>query len=204
MAQTGLLLVPSVDALGHTGVLGAGRGLPPETGPRDKNGNAIDNYQHNTLHSCALATPLSSQARRAARSCYVRTSLTLLAPRSRPAQPEVAVRGLATSLRRHGVRRAHATSAHLSLSHSAQQAPGIGASSAAAALAGPVICSLGFLLRGDPCARPAQPGVAIRGLAADAFVPYDHARADSALVVALRLALLLLLVVVVLPLLWGD
>ena len=38
MAQTGLLLVPS-DALGHTwalpGVLGAGRGLPPETGPRD-------------------------------------------------------------------------------------------------------------------------------------------------------------------------
>ena len=37
MAQTGLLLVPS-DALGHTwalpGVLGAGRGLPPETGPR--------------------------------------------------------------------------------------------------------------------------------------------------------------------------
>ena len=38
MAQTGLLLVPS-DALGHTwalpGVLGAGQGLPPETGPRD-------------------------------------------------------------------------------------------------------------------------------------------------------------------------
>jgi hypothetical protein len=38
MAQTGLFLVPS-DALGHTwalpGVLGAGRGLPPETGPRD-------------------------------------------------------------------------------------------------------------------------------------------------------------------------
>ena len=35
MAQTGLLLVPS-DALGHTwalpGVLGGGRGLPPETG----------------------------------------------------------------------------------------------------------------------------------------------------------------------------
>ena len=35
MAQTGLLLVPS-DALGHTwalpGVLGAGQGLPPETG----------------------------------------------------------------------------------------------------------------------------------------------------------------------------
>ena len=43
MAQTGLLLVPS-DALGHTwalpGVLGAGRGLPPETGPRDLNVNA--------------------------------------------------------------------------------------------------------------------------------------------------------------------
>ena len=40
MAQTGLLLVPS-DALGHTwalpGVLGGGRGLPPETGPRDLN-----------------------------------------------------------------------------------------------------------------------------------------------------------------------
>ena len=38
MAQTGLLLVPS-DALGHTwalpGVLGGGRGLPPETGPKD-------------------------------------------------------------------------------------------------------------------------------------------------------------------------
>ena len=38
MAQTGLLLVPS-DALGHTwalpGVLGAGQGLPPETGPRN-------------------------------------------------------------------------------------------------------------------------------------------------------------------------
>ena len=38
MAQTGLLLVPS-DALGHTwalpGVLGAGQGLPPPTGPRD-------------------------------------------------------------------------------------------------------------------------------------------------------------------------
>ena len=37
MAQTGLLLVPS-DALGHTwalpGVLGAGQGLPPETGPK--------------------------------------------------------------------------------------------------------------------------------------------------------------------------
>ena len=36
MAQTGLLLVPS-DALGHTwalpGVLGAGQGLPPPTGP---------------------------------------------------------------------------------------------------------------------------------------------------------------------------
>ena len=36
MAQTGLLLVPS-DALGHTwalpGVLGAGQGLPPESGP---------------------------------------------------------------------------------------------------------------------------------------------------------------------------
>ena len=35
MAQTGLLLVPS-DALGHTwalpGALGAGQGLPPETG----------------------------------------------------------------------------------------------------------------------------------------------------------------------------
>ena len=38
LAQTGLLLVPS-DALGHTwtlpGVLGAGQGLPPETGPED-------------------------------------------------------------------------------------------------------------------------------------------------------------------------
>jgi hypothetical protein len=38
MAQTGLLLVPC-DALGHTwalpGALGAGQGLPPETGPRD-------------------------------------------------------------------------------------------------------------------------------------------------------------------------
>ena len=38
MAQTGLLLVPS-DALGHTwalpGVLGAGQGLPPETGMGD-------------------------------------------------------------------------------------------------------------------------------------------------------------------------
>ena len=38
MAQTGLLLVPS-DALGHTwalpGVLGAGQGLPPETGMED-------------------------------------------------------------------------------------------------------------------------------------------------------------------------
>ena len=38
MAQTGRLLVPS-DALGHTwalpGVLGAGQGLPPETGPKD-------------------------------------------------------------------------------------------------------------------------------------------------------------------------
>ena len=38
MAQTGLLVVPS-DALGHNwalpGVLGAGRGLPPETGPED-------------------------------------------------------------------------------------------------------------------------------------------------------------------------
>ena len=37
MAQTGLLLVPS-DALGHTwalpGALGAGQGLPPETGMR--------------------------------------------------------------------------------------------------------------------------------------------------------------------------
>ena len=37
MAQTGLLLVPS-DALGHTwalpGALGAGQGLPPETGIR--------------------------------------------------------------------------------------------------------------------------------------------------------------------------
>ena len=37
MAQTGLLLVPS-DALGHTwalpGALGAGQGLPPETGPK--------------------------------------------------------------------------------------------------------------------------------------------------------------------------
>ena len=40
MAQTGLLLVPS-DALGHTwalpGVLGAGQGLPPETGQEDLN-----------------------------------------------------------------------------------------------------------------------------------------------------------------------
>ena len=40
MAQTGLLLVPS-DALGHTwalpGVLGAGQGLPPESGPEDLN-----------------------------------------------------------------------------------------------------------------------------------------------------------------------
>ena len=40
MAQTGLLLVPS-DALGHTwalpGALGAGQGLPPETGPEDLN-----------------------------------------------------------------------------------------------------------------------------------------------------------------------
>ena len=40
MAQTGLLLVPS-DALGHTwalpGVLGAGQGLPPTTGPKDLN-----------------------------------------------------------------------------------------------------------------------------------------------------------------------
>ena len=38
MAQTGLLLVPS-DALGHTwalpGVLGAGQGLPPPTGPEN-------------------------------------------------------------------------------------------------------------------------------------------------------------------------
>ena len=38
MAQTGLLLVPS-DALGHTwalpGVLGAGQGLPPPTGPKN-------------------------------------------------------------------------------------------------------------------------------------------------------------------------
>ena len=38
MAPTGLLLVPS-DALGHTwalpGVLGAGQGLPPKTGPGD-------------------------------------------------------------------------------------------------------------------------------------------------------------------------
>ena len=37
-AQTGLLLVPS-DALGHTwtlpGALGAGQGLPPETGMGD-------------------------------------------------------------------------------------------------------------------------------------------------------------------------
>ena len=79
----------------------------------------------------------------------------------------------------------------------------IGASSAAAALAGPVFRNLGFLQRGDLCARPAQPGVAVCGLAADALVPYDHARAQIALVVALRLALLLL-VVVVLPLLWGD
>ena len=40
MAQTGLLLVPS-DALGHTwaspGVLGAGQGLPPKTGPGNLN-----------------------------------------------------------------------------------------------------------------------------------------------------------------------
>ena len=40
MAQTGLLLVPS-DALGHTwalpGVLGAGQGLPPESGPGNLN-----------------------------------------------------------------------------------------------------------------------------------------------------------------------
>ena len=40
MAQTGLLLVPS-DALGHTwalpGVLGAGQGLPPESGPEGLN-----------------------------------------------------------------------------------------------------------------------------------------------------------------------
>ena len=40
MAQTGLLLVPS-DALGHTwalpGVLGAGQGLPPPTGPENLN-----------------------------------------------------------------------------------------------------------------------------------------------------------------------
>ena len=39
MAQTGLLWVPS-DALGHTwalpGVLGAGQGLPPESGPGDR------------------------------------------------------------------------------------------------------------------------------------------------------------------------
>ena len=39
-AQTGLLLVPS-DALGHTwalpGVLGAGQGLPPESGPGNLN-----------------------------------------------------------------------------------------------------------------------------------------------------------------------
>ena len=38
MAQTGLLLVPS-DALGHTwalpGVVGAGQGLPPPTGPEN-------------------------------------------------------------------------------------------------------------------------------------------------------------------------
>ena len=40
MAQTGLILVPS-DALGHTwalpGVLGAGQGLPPPTGPKNLN-----------------------------------------------------------------------------------------------------------------------------------------------------------------------
>ena len=44
MAQTGLLLVPS-DALGHTwalpGVLGAGQGLPPETGMRHLVGDAM-------------------------------------------------------------------------------------------------------------------------------------------------------------------
>ena len=46
MAQTGLLLVPS-DALGHTwalpGVLGAGQGLPPESGP----GNLKSIFQRN-------------------------------------------------------------------------------------------------------------------------------------------------------------
>ena len=76
----------------------------------------------------------------------------------------------------------------ISHSRSAQQAPDSGASSAAAALAGPVFRILGFLLRGDLCTRPAQPGVAVRGLAADAFVPFDHGCAGIALVVALPMA----------------
>ena len=48
MAQTGLLLVPS-DALGHTwalpGVLGAGQGLPPPTGPEDLKQNNSHSQQ---------------------------------------------------------------------------------------------------------------------------------------------------------------
>ena len=48
MAQTGLLLVPS-DALGHTwalpGVLGAGQGLPPPTGPKNLKERKKENIQ---------------------------------------------------------------------------------------------------------------------------------------------------------------
>ena len=57
MAQTGLLLVPS-DALGHTwalpGVLGAGRGLPPETGPRDLKTNSLAQHWARDWRALAL------------------------------------------------------------------------------------------------------------------------------------------------------
>ena len=67
MAQTGLLLVPS-DALGHTwalpGVLGAGQGLPPESGPGNLN---------EWVCAGSAGRPSSRQASRGGQIVIVRT-----------------------------------------------------------------------------------------------------------------------------------
>ena len=65
MAQTGLLLVPS-DALGHTwalpGVLGAGQGLPSETGMGDLKSKISSKYVRSEEERRVLANAPHSKS----------------------------------------------------------------------------------------------------------------------------------------------